>query len=371
MLPYSSNELSKGIEVSHEFFPIKKVAQIFSVTQNDLLHLVQTNKIPPFQRHRHGVIEKKGWFADDLFEIGKVCGFFQPFGAPKAVAVFTTKGGVLKSTLATNLARIAALHGMKTCVVGLDIQGDITSALGHDPLENGNDDNMGELIEQLDQTKGLYDIFNSQSRIEETILATDLPNLYLIPETPELVALNEAISNINRREYWLKEKIVDRLKKNFDLVIMDCSPNWNKLTTNALVACDALISPIECKINNFRNFRVFRHFLNEFKEDMRLDFTNIMVPTRYSPSRKLSMDIKEWYYQNVENCLPIGIKESIIGEEAMALNKSIIEHAPAHKVTAEVKQVFQYIHEYISNTEAKESFQNYHTGSEERPWHLA
>ena len=57
--------------------------------------------------------------------------------------------------------------------------------------------------------------------MEDIIVQADLPNLFLIPETPELVAMNDSLSNINRREFWIKEKLIDRLKNHFDFIIMD------------------------------------------------------------------------------------------------------------------------------------------------------
>jgi chromosome partitioning protein len=128
---------------------------------------------------------------------------------------------------------------------------------------------------------------------------------------------------------------------------MDCSPNWNKLTTNALVACDALVSPLECKINNFRNFKVFGHFLKEFKDEMDLDFESIFVPTKYSQNRKLSNDILTWYQGNVDGCTSIGIRQSVLAEEAMALNLSIVEHASPKALSAELMTLMKEIHSRI------------------------
>ena len=41
---------------------------------------------------------------------------------------------------------------------------------------------------------------------------TDLDNLHYIGETPELILLNDHISNLNRREYWLSDKVISKLK---------------------------------------------------------------------------------------------------------------------------------------------------------------
>lgn len=41
---------------------------------------------------------------------------------PLVMSVFVTKGGVLKTTMSLNIARLLALHGVKTLVIGLDLQ---------------------------------------------------------------------------------------------------------------------------------------------------------------------------------------------------------------------------------------------------------
>jgi chromosome partitioning protein len=334
--------------LKNAFFSIKKVADIYGDSSliPEIKRLERSGEIPPSKRFRSGALFKKGWHLRDLPQIGEKIGFFNKFDRALSLAVFTTKGGVLKSTLALNIARTAALHNINTCVVGLDIQGDITTTLG---FENQfeDDEDLSKLIDKLNSTKGLSDLFNGQARLEEIIVSTDLPGLFLIPETPELVAMNDSLSTINRREFWIKEKVIENLKKNFDLIIMDCSPNWNKLTTNALVACDVLISPLECKINNFRNFKVFRHFLSEFKKDMRMDFETVFIPTRYNNNRRLGLEIKKWYEKNVRGCTSHGVKESVSGEEAIALYRSLIEHVPGKSNAYEMRLLLKEINKRI------------------------
>lgn len=330
------------------YLPLKKVAEIFGdqSIKSTITKLEENGEIPPARKYRCGALYRKGWSYNVLSQIGEKVGYFKKFKRPVAVSVFTTKGGVLKSTLALNLARTASLHGLKTCVVGLDIQGDVTTAIGHD-CDLDNNSELHEIIERLDQTKGLSDFFSGHSSLEDIIVQEGLPNLFLIPETPELVSLNDSLNNINRREFWLKEKVVQPLKEYFDFIIMDCSPNWNKLTTNALVASDVLVSPLECKINNFRNFKVFSHFLKEFKSEMGLNFESIFVPTKYTQGKKLSTDIFNWYQENVPGCTSLGIKESVISEESMALNLSIVEHASSKQLGRDAMTLFTEIHDRI------------------------
>ena len=344
-----------------DIYTARKVSQIYSSENNEinpqiLDDFVNKNLIPNHCVFKSGAVGKKGWNKNDLHLIGEKLGFINPLRKSTVMAVFTTKGGVLKTTLSLNFARMAALHNIRTCVVGLDMQGDITYSLGYDHGLNETD-NFHEAINKIDQVVGLYDLFNNTKNISSILLKTDLPKLSLIPETPELVSLSDALNNINRREYWLKDKVIKSLKNYFDLIILDCSPNWNRLTTNALVSCDFLVSPLECKINNYRNFKVFKHFLTQFKEDMGLDFKTFFVPTRFNNNRKLSKDIKSWYHNNVEDCLQFGLRDWLQGEEAMALNKSIIEHAPSKKSSDEMKLLLANIFEKINIIQNQDNLQ--------------
>ena len=147
------------------------------------------------------------------------------------------------------------------------------------------DDSLESALEKLKDKKGLYQYFNRLAVLDEIINATDLENLDFIPEAPDLTLLNDSISMINRREFWLKDKVVKPLLSRYDLIIFDCSPNWNRLTTNALCATDLLVSPIECKINNFKNIEVFNELINQIKEDLFLSFKTTYVPTRFTQSK--------------------------------------------------------------------------------------
>jgi chromosome partitioning protein len=332
--------------LSHEWYSQKKISQIFGtpISKTGLYQAEEEKLIPIGKRSPQRNLHLRGWGPEALPIIGERWGFLHKPPRSLCYAVFTTKGGVLKTNLALNLARMLALHNLKTCVIGLDIQGDITTSMGHNHELEELDD-LKTILEKLNETKGLPDIFNRTHRYEDVIKPTEIPTLFYIPETPELVALNEALNNTNRREYWLKEKIILPLKEIFDVIIIDCSPNWNRLITNALVACDILLSPLECKINNFRNFKVFRHFLSEFKTEMGLDFESIFIPTKTTQQKKLARDIQKWYQDHVPGCTRGGIRESVFGEEACALKISLPEHAPTHQSAQEMRELLKEIHE--------------------------
>jgi chromosome partitioning protein len=302
---------------------------------------VAGGRLPPFARSGASGRRLKSWTLAQLPFVGEACGFLPRPRKAVCAAVFVSKGGVLKTSLTLNIARLAALHNLRTCVVGLDMQGDATTSLAVEPASGesceGSEETWEQALERLNALVGLPDYFAGERELSEIIAPTDIPTLSYIPETPELVALDQSLVNRNRREHWLLEKVIEPLKERFDLVLLDCPPNWNRLIVNALVACDALISPLECKINNFRNFRAFQGLLAEFRAEMRVDFRHAYAPTRLTPGRKLSLEIYRWYRANLGSCAETAIRDSVLGEEASALRISLPEHAPTSAAAEEMR----------------------------------
>ncbi|MCB0407218.1 MAG: AAA family ATPase [Bdellovibrionales bacterium] len=329
------------------FYSTNKLSKIFQTAESEILqkpeieNVVKAHHLIEFHKDSEGEARGVGYAASEIPQLGEFIGYIKKPDDPKVISIFVTKGGVLKTTLTLNMARMAALHNMKTLVIGLDMQCDITSAMGID--FGANEDNLTSAMSEIDKMKGLSDFFYDRCEINDVILKTDLPTLDIIPETPELVAIEQSLLHRAKRELWLKEKVIVPLKSQYDLFIIDCSPNWNQLITNALAASDLLISPLECKINNYRNFQMFRSFINEFKDEMDLSFEHLYIPTRLTQSRKLSKEIRDWYVNEISNCVPFAIRDSIIGEEATAMNLSIPEYQPGSEAAKEINEVIQYI----------------------------
>jgi chromosome partitioning protein len=325
-------------------YTVRKIWNIFDSknARDTLLKAEKAGTIPVSQRQAAGSIQTRVWDVKDLPVIGERYGFLKKFSRPVCIAIFSTKGGVLKTSLGVNISRMAALHNIRTCVVGLDLQGDITSALGFD-LGVEEMEDMDAAIEKVNRVAGLGSVFHKKKAVQSILQSTDISTLSLIPETADLVALDREISNKARREYWLKEKIVEPLKEEFDLVVLDCSPNWNQLISNALVACDVLISPLECKINQFRNLEVFTQLVEEYKQELGLEYEHVFVPTKVSSTRKLSSEIRAWYLTNVKGVTNTCVRESVQGEESIASHLSLPEHASTSLAADEMRELLREI----------------------------
>ena len=192
-------------------------------TPNELIKLYRIEKtktslyrdeasglIPKAKRVKRGKTEIRIWEQKDLPEIGKHYGFLTPPTTARIISVYTPKGGVLKSTISLNLARMLALNGIKTLVIGLDVQCTVTHNLSKDEEINNVDD--------IKDVYGLYEAAKSKEEggcsIEDTIHETDLPTLFYIPESSNLNLLEQRIRDESRRELFI-ERLIKPIRNKF------------------------------------------------------------------------------------------------------------------------------------------------------------
>ena len=176
---------------------VQNVLRLFNsqMTRGALVKAENSGLIPQAKREGSGAVQRRVWDANDLPLIGERYGFLKHFDKPMCVSVFTTKGGVLKTTLSLNICRLAALHNIKTCAVGLDMQMDLSTSLGFD-MDLDESDDLKSAIEKMSRVRGLADLAAGRCSLDEIVLPTDLPTLSFIPETSELVSLEKEIIEI-------------------------------------------------------------------------------------------------------------------------------------------------------------------------------
>ena len=158
----------------------------------------------------------------------------------RAFAVANQKGGVGKTTTVINLGAALAALSKRVLVVDLDPQGNAGTGLG---------------VPEEARNVSTCDVLAGSARLEEAMIATAVPGLFVAPATRDLAGLEPEIAAAPNRCYLFRDAInslraseADRLEQDrLDYVLIDCPPAVSIITLNALSAADAALLPVQCE----------------------------------------------------------------------------------------------------------------------------
>jgi len=223
----------------------------------------------------------------------------------RVIAISNQKGGVGKTTTAINLSACLAEKGKNVLVIDMDPQGNATSGLGIDK-------------ESVEHTS--YEILIGEAGIKDAITPSVVERLAVVPSERGLVGVEVELIGRDNREYILKNE-VDKIRSEYDFILIDCPPSLNTLTVNAMTTADTVLVPIQCEY----------YALEGLSELM---YTIELVQQRLNP--KLEIEGVVFTMYDARTCLSLQVVENVKENLNQNIYKSIIPRnvrlaeAPSH-----------------------------------------
>ncbi|MGH8904575.1 MAG: ParA family protein [Egibacteraceae bacterium] len=198
------------------------------------------------------------------------------FNRAYVLSIANQKGGVGKTTTAVSLAAALSEMDCRVLLVDFDPQGNATSGLGM----------RGEA-----KAPTIYEALSELVPVSEVLRPTALPNLVLAPANIDLAGAEIELVGAFSREQKLR-RILEPVRGDFDVIIIDCPPSLGLLTVNALCASDGVIVPIQAEYYALEGLGAFRRNaeLIRLQLNPRLEVTGFVL-TMFDARTRLSQQV--------------------------------------------------------------------------------
>ncbi len=206
----------------------------------------------------------------------------------RTIAIANQKGGVGKTTTAINLSACLAEKGKKVLAVDMDPQGNMTSGLGVDK-------------DSVENT--IYNLIIGEAKMEEVLIKDVLENLDIIPTNIDLSGAEIELLDVEEKEYIVRNEI-DKIKDNYDFIIIDCPPSLSMLTINAMTTADSVLVPIQCEYYALEGLSQWIHTVKLVRDRLNPKLTiEGVVFTMYDARTNLSLQVVENVKDNLEQTI--------------------------------------------------------------------
>ena len=259
------------------------------------------------------------------------------------IACVNQKGGTGKTTTCENLGAGLVMNGKKVLLVDFDPQASLSISLGYPKPE--------ELpVTIADMMKKVVD--EKEIRPGEGILHHE-EGMDLMPSSIALSGMEVALVNTISRETVLKEYL-ESVKRDYDFVLLDCSPSLGMLTINAMAAADTLLIPVQASYLPAKGLEQLLQTVNKVRRQInpKLKIEGIlltMVDARTNDAKEISELIRNAYGGKIkvyDTEIPRSVRASEISKEGT----SIFKHDPGGKVADAYRELTR---EVVKNAEKR------------------
>lgn len=246
--------------------------------------------------------------------------------------VFNQKGGVGKSTIAVNLAAIAASRGRRTLLIDLDSQCNASRYLLGDAAA-GIENTVTEFFEQ-----SLTYRFSALA-VEDYIQRTPFADLDLMPASPSLMDLHSKLES--RSKILTLRKALEAMSQ-YDEIVIDTPPALNFFTRCALIAADTCLIPFDCDDFSRQALYGLLEAVEEIRDDHNEDLrVEGIVVNQFQPRASLPQRIVQELIDEKLPVLDSRLSSSVKIRESHDARQPLIAFAPTHKLTQEFVALYE------------------------------
>ena len=235
----------------------------------------------------------------------------------RIIAIVNQKGGVGKTTTSINLSAALAQQGRRVLLIDIDPQGNASTGLG---------------IPRSQREKTIYNVMTEGLHVDDAVLPTQTPNLFILPSHVDLAAAEMEIGHADGRTRIVREAI-RASQAQFDYVLIDCPPSLSLLTINALAAARSVIAPLQCEFFALEGLSQLLQTVEMAKSSVNptLAIDGVML-TMYDRRNRLSSQVAA----DVKKHLGRAVFETIIPRnvriaEAPSFGQPVTSYAPNSK----------------------------------------
>jgi chromosome partitioning protein len=250
----------------------------------------------------------------------------------KILCVVNNKGGVGKTHTVFHLAGAFSDIGLRVLVVDLDAQANLTRLF----------------LQQL-QRPTIYDVLVDQLELARAVQLTSIKNLDVAPADSRINRLGYALQNEQDQHIRLDTAIRERQQQPnpYDVVLLDCPPNLDSHTTNALCAADSVVIPMEADQFSVDGLQQLLELIRQMQQvNRRLVVEGVLI-SLYNSRRAIEQTIATTLRVSAGiPVLDVHIKNSARYRESITARQPITHYKPGSEQAAAFEKLAQHlIHE--------------------------
>jgi chromosome partitioning protein len=299
---------------------IREISDHLSITRQGLHKKLKTLGIVPPK-------EGNTYFIDH--ETAK--NLFQYEFEPKVISVQVVKGGVGKTTLTHSIAVNASLYGAKVLCIDLDQQSNLTLAFDQSNTAK--------------ETPVMIDILDGEAPIEDAILSVT-NGVDLIPSRMENAGLDNAITLGKKRIDKVIATHINKIKSNYDLILIDCPPSLGPSVCAAALTSDYVICPVTPSEFSISGLSVSQKEMASLSEDYDTEIRIKILLNMHDSRKKSSFETLEYLLSNEklrENLFKGYVRINQNFENVIQERKSIYENFKTNSMKEDIDIVTKEI----------------------------